>query len=255
MRTNKSGHEGKMSNLFKRGFDRFICGITSENEISSRNRRLLSLFFTFAAIVLGYLRYNRGSWEDFLQEMIWPTAVAPEELAFQRPGFIHALLGLLLCVPLYVRNILPFKLRSPYYYFTLGLNVCFFAVIAQLVFGLQFSFSYNLTNTIIIAALLLTWLGIRSVAGFAWIFIFGVAAYNLLNADARMSDFGIWFLLCGFFSLLFQSDLTPREMFGTFKEEFRGISRSPRLDSVRRSMNHAVRTGGRLVTHAAGIIR
>lgn len=242
-----------MRNIFKKGFDRFICGITSENEISSHNRRLLSLCFTIAAIVLGYLRYNRGSWEDLFQIMIWPISIEPKDLAFQTPGFVHALLGLLLCAPLYIRNILPFNLRSPYHYLTLGLNVWFFAVIAQLVLGLQFSFSHNLTNTIIIAALLLTWLGIRSVAGFAWIFIFGVAAYNLLKADARLSDFGIWFLLCGFFSLLFQSDLTPREMFGTFKEEFRGISRSPRLDSLRRSMKPAARTGDRLVTPAAGI--
>lgn len=244
-----------MINKIKKGLDWFVCGITSEKEISSRNRRLLALLFTIAAIVFGCIRYTRGGWGDFYQFMVWPVPVLPNKLDFFSPGFLHAFLGLLLCAPLYIREFLPFKSRSPYYYLTLGLNIWFFAVIAQLVLGEKASFEYNLSNTLIIAALVLTWLGIRTVAGFAWIIVFGIVAYNLLDADMKMKDFGIWFLICGFFSLIFQSDLTPKEMFKTFKEEFRGISQSPKTDIVKQNINDAIDASGRLVTNAAGVAK
>lgn len=245
----------KMSNRFRRGWDWFVCGVTSEKEISAHYRRFSALIFTILAIILGCYRYTRGSLGEIWQIIIYPIPVGPSHLTFQQPGFIHALFGLLLCAPLYMRNFLPFNSRSPYYYLTLCLNIFFFATIAQLVTGAKLTFTYNLTNTIIIAALVLTWLGIRSVAGFAWIIVFGVVAYNLVNADAQMKDLGIWFLICAFFSLIFQSDLTPGDMFRTFKEEFRDLNKSQKIDVVKESVNDAIKTGGKLVINGAGIIK
>jgi hypothetical protein len=187
--------------------------------------------------------------------MVWPIPIEPSKIDPKYPGFLHAIYGLILCAPLYLREFLPFKSRSPYYYVTLGLNICLFAVIAQLILGPKYTFTYNLANTMVISALVLTWLGMRSVAGFAWIVVSAVSAYALLKTDADLKNFGLLFVICAFFSLIFQSDLTPKEMFSTFKEEFKGVSQSQRLESVKESMKDAVETGGRIITTTTGIVK
>lgn len=231
------------------GFGKIVQAITSEKELGMDARKILALLTTLAAIVFGCLWYIRSPSQEFWQLMVWPIPIVPHKLSVQTPGIPQGLLGMLICAPLYARNLLPFRTKSPYFYITLVLNLVLFAVLAQLVLGRRFSLAYNFTNMILIVCLVVTWLGIRSMAGLAWIIFFFLASYNLLNADMQLK-FGLPFLISGFLSILFQSELSPAELFKSFKDEFRG-GKGERLDFVKESMRGSIEGTGRMIKSGA----
>ena len=224
--------------------------VTSETEISSQNRRLLALLLTSLAIVLGCMYYGLTPKEYWLNPRFF---LLENKLRFRFPYLTHGVVGLLLCAPLYVRTILPFKSFSPYYCLTVALNIAFFAILAQLVIGPSDTIRHGWTSMILIAALLLTWLGMRSVAGFSWILVFGLATVNLIMGSQELRHWGLPFLVCAFFSLLFQAQLSPRELFQTVKLEFRGISESALSDSIRQSVQQAAETSAKVTKKGVGV--
>lgn len=214
--------------------------ITSETEIKSQNKRLIALFLLAGAIVFGCMYYGLSRWEYWTNPLFF---LKQESLRFRFPTFIHCLLGLVICAPLYIRNILPFKSFSVYYTFTAALNITLFAVLAQLIIGPSYTFRHDWISTLLILALALTWLGIRSVAGISWILVFVLAAFNLVKSSQELRHWGLPFLLCSFLAILFQAQRSPKELFETFKLEFKGASESKLSDSIKENVHEAVEKG------------
>ena len=192
--------------------------------------------------------------------MIWPfhinlvDQVYPSGLVFKfPPTLFNSLWGLSLCFPIYLRNFIPFKTLSPYSYISFALNFLLFSVVAQLIFGESGTFTHNTLNTVFIASLVLSWLGIRAIAGFGWLAVFLLAVINLISADYHLKHFGFLFLLCAFSSFMFQTKLSPKSLFGNIMSEFKGLAQGPGA-YVRESMTEAAKISGKSLKTGAKIV-
>ena len=228
-----SGDESKKK--VKKGgfFSRASKGIVSEKEISRDWRKILGILFTIFAIICGTLWYVKPTWASFLQKITfwghldWLDTRFSTQLDFKFPGFINSLWGLALCFPIYLRGFVPFKKLSPYSYISFALNLLLFSVIAQLIFGPSGSFIHNTMNTLFVASLVVSWIGMRSIAGFGWLIVFFLALINLIGADYRLKHFGFFFILFAFSSLIFQTNLSPKNFFNNIITEFKGFGDGP----------------------------
>lgn len=235
-------------------------GIISEKEFSPDWKKILGICFTVLAIVFGSLWYVSSGTGTFLRIMNWPwhsewvDHAFSSKLKFQFPGFLNSLWGLSLCFPIYLRNFIPFKTLSPYSYISFALNFSLFSVVAQLIFGASGTFTHNTLNAVFLASLVISWLGIRSVAGFGWLAVFLLAVINLISADYHLKHFGYLFLLCAFSSFMFQSSFSPKHLFSNILEEFRGLGKGKGV-FIRETMaeaatktGKAIKTGTKLVS-------
>ena len=189
----------------KKFFSKFVNGVISEKEFSPKWKKALGIIFTILAIGFGSFWYVKSGTGTFFKIMNWPwggewaESTFSSTLTFQfPPGFINSLWGLCLCFPIYLRNFIPFKVLSPYTYISFALNWLLFSVIAQLIFGASGSFIHNTLNTVFIGSIVISWLGIRSVAGFGWQIVFLLAVINLFSADYHLKHFGFLFLFSAF---------------------------------------------------------
>lgn len=234
-------------------------GIINENEISRDWRKRLGIICTILAIIFGCLWYVRDglgalltitSW-DLTGE--WVDKFFDRDLKFMFPqGILNPLWGLLICFPAYLRGFVPFKTISIYSYASFVLNFLLFTVIAQIIFGAGETFTHNTMNTVFIASLILSWLGMRSIAGFGWLIVFVLAVINLISADYHLKHFGFFFILFTFSSLLFQTEFSPKNFFGTILSDFKGL-KDENLTFVKESMSKAITTTGEGIKAGAKI--
>jgi hypothetical protein len=235
-------------------------GIVSEKEISHSWKKGLGILFTLLAIIFGCLWYVKNGWGTFFSIMNWPFGQSwvdrtfSSDLTFMFPnGILNPLWGLLMCFPLYLRGFVSFKTLSIYTYISFVLNLLLFTVIAQLIFGASGTFTGNTMNTAFIASLVISWLGIRSVAGFGWLIVCILALVNLISAEYHLKHFGFFFILFTFSSLLFQTEFSPKNLFGEILAEFKGL-KDEKLTFVKETMSEAVRTTGEGIAAGSKIL-
>lgn len=161
-----------------------------------------------------------------------------KSISFNFPGKTNGIVGLILCMPLYVRGFIEFKHISIYRCVVFLLNWLLCATICQIILGKENSTVNDATAFCLFGGILLTWLGIRSVAGFCWLFFIVIALLNLTFNSDLPGPTGFLFLACGFFSLMFQLDLVPAEMYYKFKEEFKGIDPKT-IETIREDVSSA----------------
>ena len=179
--------------------------LTDEKELSKMKQRRLSLIFLFIACVQIFIPYDRGFWD---------TIKNFETELLIMPDFTSGFLGILIIVPLYARNILKWN-RSNY---TLIKLIMFILIFSSLIKLIGVSKAYSII--VLSAALALSWLGIKAVAGLAWILLFaGVIFFSLENINA-MGFCGWIYLISVFVGLILHSELSPSQLTSSFKEEF-----------------------------------
>lgn len=202
---------GKMRNFFSK-----IEGIvTSDGSVTPQRRRLLGVLFLVLAIICGSLYIVKPYW-----------GLGDTEVKIVAPNIIHCFAGIMLCAPLYVRNFIVFERITPYRMICFFLNIYTFSLIMVFVLGQNYSISNKFTTIFLFGAILLSWLGIRSIAGFVWILFFVFGILNSLVSAAQLGFFGTLFLLFGMASIFFQANATPKLLFAFFKEEFRGFDQT-----------------------------
>lgn len=189
--------------------------LTSDGPVTPKRRRFLGILSLILAIVCGSF---------YIVKPLWGLGEA--NLKIVMPNLIHCFAGIMLCAPLYVRNFIVFEKISIYRMICFFLNIYTFSLITVFVLGRNYSFSNNFTTIFLFGAILLSWLGIRSVAGFIWILFFGFGIFNSLVSATQLGIFGTLFLLFGMVSILFQANATPKKLFAFFKDEFRGFDQN-----------------------------
>lgn len=228
----------------------FSDGVVSEKEISHSWKKGLGLICTILAIIFGCLWYVKDGWGTFFTVMNWPWGgnwadrMFSNNLKFMFPqGLTNPLLGLLMCFPLYLRGFISFKAISFYTYLSFVLNFLLCTVIVQIIFGANETFTHNTMSTFFIVSLTISWLGMRTIAGFGWLIVFVLAVLHIIGADYHLKQFGFFFILFTFSSLLFQSEFTPKNLFGKIISEFRGL-KDENLSFVKEAMSEAIKTAG-----------
>lgn len=186
--------------------------------------RLLSLVFLLLSGMMSFFTYTR---KVNLWIISWDS-----ELTF-KPGFVSTLLAVFMIAPLYLRGILQW-------------NVSIYGVVSLLLILLVFSSFDELalggkTRSPLImgllgSALVLSWLGIKEVAGIAWILVLAGGIYSVIISNIALGFYGFIYVAFGFVGLVLHSGLNPGELVQGIKMEY-SISTEKAVDKIQSDIN------------------
>ncbi len=195
-------------------FDKISEIMFGDHELSTRKQRLVSLIFMILAIGLAWKPQEQTS----LVLFIWKRSKTGQGFA---PDLLTALIGLLIVLPLYVRNILKWRGTSVYSILSFTVNLTLCATFCKIILGGQ-GFVFSSLTVSLGIALLLAWVGMRPVAGIAWIAIFIMGIVQLQITNQTLGVYGFLFVLFGFLGVVLHAELKPSELYHQLKYEFRG---------------------------------
>ncbi|WP_074965941.1 hypothetical protein [Paracoccus aminovorans] len=107
-----------------------------------------------------------------------------------KPDFLSGTAAIAMLLPLYARGILKWS-KSIYGLIMLVLLWTVYSSIIQMALNGK----SNIPEYMIASATLLSWLGIRGVAGFAWVIAFSACILSLITSNAAMGGLGFLFLV------------------------------------------------------------
>ncbi|WP_323717084.1 hypothetical protein [Paracoccus aminovorans] len=122
-------------------------------------------------------------------------------------------------LPLYARGILKWS-KSIYGLIMLVLLWTVYSSIIQMALNGK----SNIPEYMIASATLLSWLGIRGVAGFAWVIAFSACILSLITSNAAMGGLGFLFLVTAFLGCVLHTGLGPAQFMHEVRQEFHGFS-------------------------------
>ena len=206
--------------------------LTSDKELDSKLIKAISLASLIITITLFWLPiYRVGrrfliidlSEIPFINEFSFSTV--PLDL---KPGLRAGVIGAILIAPLYLRGILYWKKTSIYSILCFCLNFCLASTIAVICFenvkGSLLDAIWpikDLKIIMLLVALVLNWVGLKAIAGLAYILLFFLVMVNLSIVNDGMEFNGFICILFGIIGLVTQNGMNPRELFGGLMEVLR----------------------------------
>jgi hypothetical protein len=184
-------------------FNDIARAATDEEEFSYSTRKVLSILLLGFAVVLSLMSYSGKRFIFFNASY----SISPD--------LISGVLALFLVIPLYARGILRW---SSSVYGTL-MFVMFLSVYASLA-KLALLGKGDIQIYLITAAIVLSWLGMRTVAGIGWVLAFVAAVLSALTTSAAMGINGFLFITSAFLGLLMHSNLSPASAIEEIKDEY-----------------------------------
>lgn len=73
---------------------------------------------------------------------------------------------------------------------------------------------------LVLIALALSWVGLRSIAGVSWMLVLVAGVYNILNSSLDLGFLGFIYIAAAFTGLCFHSGLNPGELLSSLKDEY-----------------------------------
>lgn len=195
--------------------------LVGDKELGQNTVRYISLILMLASAVMGFITYTNEGW------------VSTSYVSYA-PNIMTTFMALLMILPLYVRNVLKWSGYNVFTILSFVLNVSVTATMVSMLlggsvnhsfFGGGFSMTLNWqtpTAMVLLGAILLSWLGMRLIAGFSWIIVFAVGTWNLAMAGGSLESIGAIFLLSAFLGIVLQNNLTPGVFLQELKYEFSG---------------------------------
>lgn len=74
----------------------------------------------------------------------------------------------------------------------------------------------------------MSWLGIRGVAGFAWILAFAACIFSIVSTSAAMSAYGYLFVVCAFLECILHAGLSPADFVRDVSDAFHARTKPAR---------------------------
>jgi hypothetical protein len=184
-------------------FRKIVGAATDERSFTYATQKLLSILFLGVAVGVSLISYSG-------KRFIFLTA----DYSIS-PDFISGVIALCLIVPLYARGILRW---SSSIYGTL-MFVLFLAVYASLA-KLALLGKGDVQLYLITASIVLSWLGMRAVAGIGWVLAFAAAVMSALSTSAAMGLNGFLFITSAFLGLIMHSNLGPARLVEEIVSEY-----------------------------------
>ena len=188
--------------------------VASDNELDNETLRLLSLLFLLASGVMSFFNYTHTG--------VFAGIFFDSSLTFQ-PNLISTILAICLISPLYLRGILKWS-KSIYSLLSLVLILLVFASFTELALGGNGKSS--IVISLLVAAVILSWLGVKAVAGASWGLALAAAIYSAIESNLAMGFAGFIYIGSGFIGLVLHSGLNPGELFEGIRSEYSGSAAS-----------------------------
>jgi hypothetical protein len=209
-------------------FEKIRAAIVDDNEISKEWQRFASLALLLLAFLIAMLPYDRTNLFGIHRPFNF------------RPEFLSGTLAIMLIAPLYLRGLLKWN-RSIFSTISFVLILGVFASFLELaVFGAK-SMLGSINAYLVLIALALSWLGMRSVAGISWMLVLVAGVYNILNSSLNLGFPGFIYISAAFTGLCFHSGLNPGEFISAIKNEY-----SPAANRAKKRIADDVTAAGQL---------
>lgn len=202
--TQKKNMKFSIKEFFKTLFQEFGY-LWGKEDIDPRMKNILAIIFVAIACILGSF-WTEDSW--------WRSAKT--HLIDLNNFFPAAVCGLLLVGALTFRGYMP----KPTSFRTLiffVVDVYLLSIICKLIIGEGF-FEERITATLLLAIVLLMWLGIKEILGFVLIALFGLFIYKLFSISEILQWRAFPFIISAFIGISFQSE--------NFFDDFTSLSNS-----------------------------
>ena len=204
---------------------KFINNLTTDTAMSISTQRVLSLIFLMIAVSMAFISYDReGIFFNTKLEIF--------------PGFISTLVAIILIAPLYARNILKWN-KSFYTLISLVLFLILFGSLVELAMGGN-GLNSQVVQYLLLSAIVLSWLGMKSIAGGSWLLLFPAIAVSIIENNTAMGFYGFIYVACGFIGILLHSELNPANLISGLKEEFSGSSEMQ--NAIKSDINQTINT-------------
>tara|TARA_B110000238_G_scaffold163159_1_gene177671 strand:+ start:112 stop:774 length:663 start_codon:yes stop_codon:yes gene_type:complete len=188
--------------------------LASDNELDNETLRLLSLLFLLASGVMSFFNYTHTG--------VFAGIFFDSSLTFQ-PNLISTILAICLISPLYLRGILKWS-KSIYSLLSLVLILLVFASFTELALGGNGKSS--IVISLLVAAVVLSWLGVKAVASASWGLALAAAIYSAIESNLAMGFAGFIYIGSGFIGLVLHSGVNPGELFEGIRSEYSGSAAS-----------------------------
>ena len=204
---------------------RLINGITDNTPMSGTAQRALSIIFLIISVSMAFMTYSReGMFFDSKLEIF--------------PSFISTLIAIILIAPLYARNILKWN-KSFYTLISLILFLLLFGSLVELAMGGN-GLNSQVIQYLLLTAVILSWLGMKAIAGGSWLLLFPAIAISIVNNNTAMGFYGFIYVASGFIGILLHSELNPANLVKGFKEEF--VATEGAQTQIKNEINQTVET-------------
>ncbi|MEM9273017.1 MAG: hypothetical protein AAGA80_08655 [Cyanobacteria bacterium P01_F01_bin.143] len=184
--------------------EKFVSFLVDDKELDKTKLRLVSLIFLFLSGMMSFFEYTQRGW-------LWDSHVS-----FQ-PGFVSSLLAILLTSPLYMRGILKWN-KSVYTIISFILIMLVFASFIELAMGGNGKDS--IITALLAASIVLSWLGIKEVAGICWILVIAAALISTIVNNLILGFYGFIYIVSGCLGLVLHSGLNPGQLLQGIKNEY-----------------------------------
>ena len=190
---------------------RILQVLIGDAELDPMIQRTLSVILLVSAILVAWIPHEGSC--PFL--IVWSRTVKTEGFA---PDLIATIFSIMLVLPLYLRGILKWRPTSVYRILSALIITTLIATSIKIILG--DGFSQNLLLYCLIAALALSWLGLRPIAAAAWIAVFVLGASGLIHRNCAMGTYGYVFVISGFLGMLLHFEVGPGDILTAFSDEF-----------------------------------
>ena len=180
-----------------------------ERDFSQATKKLSSILLLSFAAFLSLLSYTGKRFLVFTADY----SISPD--------FISGVIALCLIIPLYARGILRWS-ASTYGMLMFFLFLTVYAALAKLaLLG-----GGEIPIYLVTASIVLSWLGMRSIAGFGWVLAFAAAVLSALSTSGAMGLNGFLFIASAFLGLVMHSNLSPSRLVEEIVSEYSRVGES-----------------------------
>jgi len=224
-----------------------------EKELSGKSQKWIALIFGILGVVTGCFYHDTLTTTEFWFNPLWFLHDA-DKFIFSMPGLNHGIISIALLAPLYIRKILSYRNISIASLLLFISNVYLFSTWVQLAMGFRESTSNTFITVGLISAIMLSWLGMRSISGFCWIIVVFLCAYNMVNGSEMLAAWGIIFLIVSVVSIWFQTKMPLDEYFSALRGEFLAVSDSKLSKSIKENIQASASNSKSLIEKGVGKI-
>lgn len=182
---------------------------TNNEEFNAPVTRGLSLFFLTLAGSISFMSFTSVGW------------VSKTTYSFY-PDITSGLIGSLFVAPLYFRNILQWS-KSFYGIFSFALILLVFSAYVSLAKGGNTHgsfFGIDIITLLLSVSIVLSWLGMRGIAGICWIMLLATGLYSLSCSNHDLGFWGFLYILFSFLGLILHTGLNPGSLLVELKAEY-----------------------------------
>lgn len=178
--------------------------LTNEQELSAEWQKIVCLVLLVVCLLISFKQHSN----TFL-------GIFSSSFSFN-PALISTIVALALVCPLYLRGIMPWKKNV----YTLLGSVLAILVLASFIELLKGGNGNDELYYLVALSIVLSWVGIRGIAGLSWIITIAVGSFYLIDHSDALGFFGSVYILSGFFGIALFTGLNPGELMNSFKTEY-----------------------------------